>query len=176
MSNTVAADLAERRRVLAAMAALERDQSLLALTLAWTSARLCEALALLPLSFQIERASYRSSRLIGRFGGIFRHLAYGQNPRNDIRRRRCRRSSRFHWHGRSRPRTRHSSDARHPRQRSGLLLAAHPHNGVQNRSLASFHVLNCSSSALDVENVQHRAIGGRSAGTPGHRPLVDPKR
>src|SRR5450756_1867657 len=45
---------AERQRALAAMAALERDQELFALTLAWTGARVSEVLALFPSSFQIE--------------------------------------------------------------------------------------------------------------------------
>lgn len=44
----------ERRRSLAAMAALERDQALFALTLAWTGARVSEVLALTASSFQIE--------------------------------------------------------------------------------------------------------------------------
>jgi site-specific recombinase XerD len=45
---------AERQRALAAMAALERNQALFALTLAWTGARVSEVLALFPQSFQIE--------------------------------------------------------------------------------------------------------------------------
>jgi integrase/recombinase XerD len=44
----------ERQRVLAAMKSLKRDQSLFALTLAWTGARVSEVLALTPASFQIE--------------------------------------------------------------------------------------------------------------------------
>jgi integrase/recombinase XerD len=44
----------ERRRVLAAMAALQPTQALFALTLAWTGARVSEVLALTPGSFQPE--------------------------------------------------------------------------------------------------------------------------
>jgi integrase len=45
---------AERQRALAAMAGLEPDQALFALTLAWTGARVSEVLALSPQSFQVE--------------------------------------------------------------------------------------------------------------------------
>jgi integrase/recombinase XerD len=45
----------ERCRVLAAIAGLEPDRALFALTLAWTGARVSEVLALTPASFQIER-------------------------------------------------------------------------------------------------------------------------
>lgn len=45
---------AERHRALAAMAALEADQALFALTLAWTGARVSEVLALTASSFQVE--------------------------------------------------------------------------------------------------------------------------
>jgi integrase len=45
---------AERQRALAAMAALEPDQALFALTLAWTGARVSEVLALTASSFQTE--------------------------------------------------------------------------------------------------------------------------
>jgi integrase len=44
----------ERTRVLAAMARLEARQSLFALVLAWTGARVSEVLALTPRSFQVE--------------------------------------------------------------------------------------------------------------------------
>jgi site-specific recombinase XerD len=44
----------ERRCSLAAMAGLESDQALFALTLAWTGARVSEVLALCPPSFQID--------------------------------------------------------------------------------------------------------------------------
>ena len=47
----------ERQRALASMAALERDQALFALTLAWTGARISEVLALSPQSFQIDAAT-----------------------------------------------------------------------------------------------------------------------
>jgi integrase/recombinase XerD len=45
----------ERQRVLAAIEFLEPHQALFALTLAWTGARVSEALALTPSSFQVER-------------------------------------------------------------------------------------------------------------------------
>jgi integrase/recombinase XerD len=45
----------ERQRVLAAIEFLEPRQALFALTLAWTGARVSEALALTPSSFQVER-------------------------------------------------------------------------------------------------------------------------
>jgi site-specific recombinase XerD len=45
---------AERQRALAAMAQLEPDKALFALTLAWTGARVSEVLALTPASFQVE--------------------------------------------------------------------------------------------------------------------------
>jgi integrase len=45
---------AERQRALSAMAGLEPDQALFALTLAWTGARVSEVLALSPQSFQLE--------------------------------------------------------------------------------------------------------------------------
>ncbi|MDF0522827.1 site-specific integrase [Bradyrhizobium yuanmingense] len=44
----------ERQRVLAAMETLEPEQSLFALVLAWTGARISEVLALTPSSFQLE--------------------------------------------------------------------------------------------------------------------------
>lgn len=47
-------NLAERQRALMVMAALEPDQALFALTLAWSGARVSEVLALTPASFQIE--------------------------------------------------------------------------------------------------------------------------
>ena len=47
---------AERQRVLSAIEELEIDRALFALTLAWTGARVSEALALTPASFQIEGA------------------------------------------------------------------------------------------------------------------------
>jgi len=45
---------AERQRALAAMAQLEPDQALFALTLAWSGARITEVLSLTPASFQTE--------------------------------------------------------------------------------------------------------------------------
>jgi integrase/recombinase XerD len=45
---------AERQRALGAMTLLKFDQSLFALTLAWTGARVSEVLALTPASFQLE--------------------------------------------------------------------------------------------------------------------------
>lgn len=45
---------AERGRALAAMSALEEDQELFALTLAWTGARISEVLALFAASFQVD--------------------------------------------------------------------------------------------------------------------------
>jgi integrase/recombinase XerD len=47
-------NLAERQRAVGTMATLDRDKALFALTLAWTGARVSEALALTPASFQIE--------------------------------------------------------------------------------------------------------------------------
>lgn len=47
-------NLAERRRVLAAIQCLEPDKALFALTLAWTGARVSEVLALTPASFQVD--------------------------------------------------------------------------------------------------------------------------
>jgi len=47
---------AERRRALAAMTTLKRDQCLFALTLAWTGARVSEVLALTPASYQVDDA------------------------------------------------------------------------------------------------------------------------
>ena len=44
----------ERLRVLAAMRQLPADEALFALTLAWTGARVSEALSLTPASFQVE--------------------------------------------------------------------------------------------------------------------------
>ncbi len=46
-------NLAERRRALAAMDALQPGERLFALTLAWTGARISEVLALTPQSFQL---------------------------------------------------------------------------------------------------------------------------
>jgi len=48
-------NLAERKRSLDAIATLEPDKALFALTLVWTGARVSEVLALTPASFQIER-------------------------------------------------------------------------------------------------------------------------
>ena len=46
---------AERQRVLEVMERLERERALFSLLLAWTGGRISEILAIVPLSFQIER-------------------------------------------------------------------------------------------------------------------------
>src|SRR6266481_3769835 len=48
-------NLTERKRVMAAAQTLDARKALFVLTLVWTGARISEALALTPASFQVER-------------------------------------------------------------------------------------------------------------------------